>query len=221
MLSVLLGLHCCLPCHVKTCRVLHLASTQIHTHICTGVTPQGTKAKRVIAERGQKVVGTKRSNSRENTTVVATINAAGTATPPLIIFKGQRVQAAWLGNGGPPGSKFAATDSSFMQGAVFVNYITDFHNFIVENGSADGKPHTLVLDGHASHVNLDVIQLAMSLNVELFQLPSHSSHMTQPLDVAAFGCFKKAATAVLTSFLLQHGGKMPGKSDMAGVVKDA
>ena len=221
MLSVLLGLHCCLPCNVKTCRVLHLASTQIHTHICAGVTPQGTKAKRVIAERGQKVVGTKRSNSRENTTVVATINAAGTATPPLIIFKGQRVQAARLGNGGPPGSKFAATDSSFMQGAVFVNYITDFHNFIVENGLADGKPHTLVLDGHASHVNLDVIQLAMTLNIELFQLPSHSSHMTQPLDVAVFGCFKKAVTAVLTSFPLQHGGKMPGKSDMAGVVKDA
>ncbi|CAN0272700.1 unnamed protein product, partial [Ascophyllum nodosum] len=71
-------------------------------------------AQRVIAERGQNVVGTKRSNSRENTTVVATINAAGTATPPLIIFKGQRVQAAWLGNGGPPESKFAATDSSFM-----------------------------------------------------------------------------------------------------------
>ncbi|CAN0191161.1 unnamed protein product, partial [Ascophyllum nodosum] len=178
-------------------------------------------AQRVIAERGQKVVGTKRSNSRENTTVVATINAAGTATPPLIIFKGQRVQAAWLGNGGPPESKFAATDSSFMQGAVFVNYITDFHHFIVKNGLADGKPHILVLDGHASHVNLDVIQLAMTLNIELFQLPSHSSHMTQPLDVAAFGCFKKAVTAVLTSFPLQHGGKMPGKSDMAGVVKDA
>ena len=178
MLSVLLGLHCCLPCHVKRCRVLHLTSTQIHTHICTGVTPQGTKAKRVIAERGQEVVGTKRSNSRENTTVVATINAAGTATPPLIIFKGQRVQAAWPGNG-PPGSKFAATDSSFMQGAVFLNYITDSHNFIVENGLADSKPHILVLDGHASHVNLDVIQLAVSLNIELFQLPSHSSHVTR------------------------------------------
>ena len=57
----------------------------------------------------------------------------------------------------------------------------------------------------------------MSLNVELFQLPSHSSHMTKPLDVAAFGCFKKAVTVVLTSFPLQHGGTIPEKSDMAGV----
>ena len=131
------------------------------------------------------------------------------------------MQAAWLGNGGPPGSKFAATDSSCMQGALFVNYIADFHNFIVENGWADGKTHILVLDGHATHLNLDIIQLAMSLNIELFQLPSHSYQMTQPLDVAAFGCFKEAMTAVLTSFPQQYGGKMPEKSDTAGMVKDA
>ena len=102
-----------------------------------------------------------------------------------------------------------------------MNYIADYDNFIVENGLVDGKPYILVLDGHASLVNLDIIQLAMSLNIERFQLPSDSSHMTQPLDVAAFGCFKKAVTATLTSFPLQQGGKMPGKSDMAGVVKDA
>ena len=88
----------------------------------------------MIAERGQKVVTSKRSNSRETTTVVATIAAAGTTIPPLIIFKGQRVQAAWLGNGGPNGAKFAATDSLFLQGPMFVKYIQDFHSFPVSNG---------------------------------------------------------------------------------------
>ncbi|CAM9476036.1 unnamed protein product, partial [Ascophyllum nodosum] len=82
---------------------------------------------------GQKVVGTKRSNSRENTTVVATTNAPETTTSPLIISKGQRVQAPRLWNGGPSGSKIAATDSSFMQGAVFANYIADFYDFVVKN----------------------------------------------------------------------------------------
>ena len=220
MLSILPALHCCVSYHVKICRVRHLNSTQTHTYIGTGVTPQGTKAKRIIAERGQKVFDTKRSNSRENTTVVATINAAGTATPPLVIFKGQRAQGAWSGNGGATRSKFAATDSSFMLGAVFVNYIADVYNFIVENGLMDGKLHITVLDGHASHVNLNSIQLALSLNIDIFILPSHSSHMTQSLDLAAFGCFKKEVTEVLTSFPQQHGGKMPGKSDIAEVVKD-
>ncbi|CAM9182498.1 unnamed protein product [Ascophyllum nodosum] len=149
------------------------------------------------------------------------MNAAGNATPPLIIFKGQSVQAAWVRTGGPPGTKFAATDSSFMQGPVFVNYVRNFHQYIVENGLADGKPHILVFDGHALRVNLEVIQLAMSLNIALFQLPSLSSHITQALDVAVFGCFKKAVTAVLTSFPQQHGGQKPGKSDVAGVIKEA
>ena len=99
-----------------------------------------------------------------------------------------------------------------MQGAVFVNYITDFHTFIVENGLADGKLHILVLDGHASHVNFDVIQLAMSLETEPFQLPSHSS-----LDVMVFGCFKKAATAVLSTVVKCRGNQTwPGWSRMRG-----
>ena len=112
------------------------------------------------------------------------------------------MQAAWFGNDVPPGSNISATDSSFMRGAVFVNYIADVHNFIVENGLADGKSHIIVLDGNASQVDIDAIQVTMSLNIECFQLSSHSSHTTQPLDVAAFGRFKKVMTAVLTSFPL-------------------
>ena len=156
-----------------------------------GVTPQRTKAKRVVAERDQTVVGIKRSNSRETTTVVATINAAEATTPPLMIFKGQRVQAAWLRNGGPTEAKFAATASSFMQGLVFVKYVQDFHDVLVSIRLGDDKPYIAVLDDHASHVNIEVIQLAMRPDIELFQLPSHSFHMTQLLNVAAFVCFER------------------------------
>lgn len=69
----------------------------------------------------------------------------------------------------------------------------------------DGKPNIFVVDGHASHVNFDAIQLAMSLQIDLFRLPSHTLHMTQPLDVAAFGCFKMAVTSIFTAFPRQDG----------------
>ena len=85
----------------------------------------------------------------------------------------------------------------------------------------DANPHVLLLDGHATHVNFDVIQLARKRNIELFQLPSHSSHITQPLDVAAFGCFKRCVTSVLTSFPARHGGKMPVKHDVVEIIRDA
>lgn len=72
-----------------------------HVYIlAAGVTPQNIKAKNVIAEKRQKVISTKRSNSGENITVVATINAAGEVMPPLIIFKGQRVLPALCGAAG-------------------------------------------------------------------------------------------------------------------------
>ena len=60
VMYVLSVLHCCLSYYVRTCRVRYLTSTQIRMYIRTGVTPQGTKAKRVIAERGQNMFGAKR-----------------------------------------------------------------------------------------------------------------------------------------------------------------
>lgn len=112
-------------------------------------------------------------------------------------------------NKGRANARYAAMESSFMQGPVFVEYLKDFHKQLGERGLLDGKPHVLVLDGHASHVSFDVIKLARTLNIVLFQLPSHTSHITQPLDVAAFGSFKQEMTKVLTRFPMEHGGRNP------------
>ncbi|CAB1100215.1 unnamed protein product [Ectocarpus sp. CCAP 1310/34] len=79
----------------------------------------------------------------------------------------------------------------------------------------------LVLDGHASHTTFEAISLAISLDIDLFQLPSHPSHMTQPLDVGTLGTFKKQMTKVLNAYPLQNGGRSPGKRDMAGVIAQA
>ncbi|CAN0342927.1 unnamed protein product, partial [Pylaiella littoralis] len=68
---------------------------------------------------------------------------------------------------------------------------------------------------------MEVIRLAMNLKIILFQLPSHTSHITQPLDVVAFGRFKKSVTRVLASFYHNSGGLLPLKRDMPGVIADA
>ncbi|CAB1100671.1 unnamed protein product [Ectocarpus sp. CCAP 1310/34] len=125
-----------------------------------------------------------RSNSRENVTVVVTISAAGATLAPWIIYNGQRLQADWVkGRNGPPNARLAVTDSSFMQGIVLVNYIRDFHRQLLDRGLINGTPHVLVLDGHASHVTYEVVKLARNLNIVRYQIPSHSSHVVQPLDV--------------------------------------
>ncbi|CAN0392702.1 unnamed protein product, partial [Ectocarpus sp. 12 AP-2014] len=58
----------------------------------------------------------------------------------------------------------------------------------------------------------------MDLNIVLFQLPPHTSHITQPLDV---GNFKREVTKVLSSFRLKNGGVLPQKHDIPGVIAEA
>ena len=62
------------------------------------------------------------------------------------------------------------------------------------------RPVLLFVDGHASHVNLDVIDLARKNYVILYCLPPHTTHALQPLDVSVFKSlkshFSKAANAL-------------------------
>jgi hypothetical protein len=49
----------------------------------------------------------------------------------------------------------------------------------------------LMLDGHNSHISLDVVHEAKSARLDLLTLPSHISHTLQPLDVCVFKPFKQ------------------------------
>ena len=48
----------------------------------------------------------------------------------------------------------------------------------------------MILDGHKSHITLEVLQKAKIQGLDMISLLSHTSHAMQPLDVACFGPFK-------------------------------
>ena len=50
-----------------------------------------------------------------------------------------------------------------------------------------GDPILLIYDGHGSHTTDEMQKLAEEHNIELFCLPPHTTHRTQPLDVGVFG----------------------------------
>ena len=52
------------------------------------------------------------------------------------------------------------------------------------------RPVLLFVDGHASHITIDVIDLARENNITLFCLPPHTTHALQPLDVSVFKSLK-------------------------------
>ena len=64
-----------------------------------GVQARGNERERVATKR-QKTGPQyqQRSGTRENTTVLVTICADGTSTPPAVIFKGSAYQVSWANN---------------------------------------------------------------------------------------------------------------------------
>ncbi|CAB1105067.1 unnamed protein product [Ectocarpus sp. CCAP 1310/34] len=129
------------------------------------------------------------------------------------------MQPAWIQEkNGVPDAKYTVTESSFIQIHVFLDYLRDLREQPDARG-LKGKV-VLVLDGHPSHSTFDAISLAISPDIDLFQLPSHTSHITQPLGVGTFGTFKKELTRVLAAYPLKIGGRSPVKRDMAGVLAE-
>ena len=54
------------------------------------------------------------------------------------------------------------------------------------------RPRILINDGFGPHKGLYVIKFCHDNNIILCELPSHTSHKTQPCDVAAFAPLKTA-----------------------------
>ena len=52
------------------------------------------------------------------------------------------------------------------------------------------RPALLILDGHGSHLTIDIIDMARQNNVILYCLPPHTTHLLQPLDVSVFKSLK-------------------------------
>ena len=81
-------------------------------------------------------------------------------------------------------------------------------------GISAGNRHLLVLDGHNSHITLEVVTLAMNSGLDIISLPSHTSHVLQPLDVSCFKLFKTAFRQIRDSWTLLNKGKRVGKKDL-------
>jgi hypothetical protein len=79
--------------------------------------------------------------------------------------------------------------------------------------------HLLVLDGHGSHVTLEAIKHAQEFGLNTITLPSHTSHVLQPLDVF---CFKPFKTTLKRFVITSRSNHMePNKITVIGWVYQA
>ena len=82
-------------------------------------------------------------------------------------------------------------------------------------GVSPERWHLLIIDGHNSHVTVDVVMKAMEVGLDLVTLPSHTSHRLQPLDVAVFAPYKKAFRKYRDAWVVKHPRQSAGKKILA------
>ena len=152
---------------------------------------------KVVVNRKTKHTYQESSGDREHITVNVCASASGQVLPPMIIFE-QCFPSGDYSKLGPPECLYAKSPNGYMDGELFHKW---FKNIFLPY-TAHLRPAMLILDGHSSHLTIDIIDLARENNVILFCLPPHTTHLLQPLDVSVFRSLKSHFAKLVRSVKL-------------------
>jgi len=93
-----------------------------------------------------------------------------------------------------------------MTSESFYEYFTNvFYPFLVKKEIP--FPVIVFLDGHVSHLTIDLSKFCREKQIELCCFPSHATHILQPLDVAIFSPLKKKWKTLIKNWRIEHEGK--------------
>ncbi|CAF1296165.1 unnamed protein product [Rotaria magnacalcarata] len=137
------------------------------------------------------------------------IAPGGQVLPPLLIYAGKRL------------IKLGVELATYLFQGWINTYMNEYwlENLFIPSTSHLNRPLLLIIDGHASHISLKMVNLLQANQIICLMFPSHSTHALQPLDVVVFNSVKhdwsklfieKAAfspTRIVSSFA--HAGVWP------------
>ena len=105
--------------------------------------------------------------------------------------------------------------NAWMTRWLFESWISHFLEYLKAGPGIDHtNRHLLILDGHNSHVTLEMVKLSMQSGLDIVSLPSHTSHALQPLDVTCFKPFKTAFKRCRDQWALENSKKEVKKQDL-------
>ncbi|CAF2107337.1 unnamed protein product, partial [Rotaria magnacalcarata] len=122
-------------------------------------------------------------SGKSHTTVLLTISAEDTCLPPYIICKSLRLYDQWCPKNVIPGAVYNGTESGWIDENCFYDYLSK--SFIPKTHNI-ARLLLLILDNHSTNLSIRTAKLAIQHNIHILCLPSHSTHLLQPLDVYTF-----------------------------------
>ena len=138
---------------------------------------------KVVSAKGRKRVHVVAPEHAENVTIVACANAVGNCVPPMIIFKGVNRKPSF-GDDLPPLATVEMAPKGSMTNAVFIKWLHHLGKF------KQAGPVLLIFDGAKCHLHPDIVDVADIYEIQLFCLPSNTTHELQPLDKSVFRSFE-------------------------------
>ena len=78
-------------------------------------------------------------------------------------------------------------------------------------------PVLLIVDGHTTHIDVEISKFCKENGILLYCLLPHSSHITQSLDVGFFGALKTSWGKAVNKYKISHMGSTITKESFAAV----
>jgi hypothetical protein len=173
----------------------------------TGVT-ENPASRKAYVQRYSKTPFVVPGDKGTTTTILSFLSASGLRSPPMIIFKGLRVQESWSEY--MPKEKgwlLRCSESGWITKRLFSEFANTFIHWLHSIGLL-GHNHLVVLDGHRTHThNVAFLATMKQNNIDVLCLPPHCSHFLQPADLTPFSSFKRMWNKELRIFNRRHVGK--------------
>ena len=147
-------------------------------------------------------------------TVLTCVSASGYALPPFMIYP-RRITDN-LKVGALPSTSFHHSDSGWVNAELLLKWFESFVRMI-----PPFRPVLLILDGHASHIIVDVVELAWKNDIHMLWLPANTTHILQSLDVEAFKSLKNYYYKACKKHITEHPGRVVTMEVIASLLATA
>ena len=155
------------------------------------------------------------SRNKDQTTVVACVNAIGQAIPRYVIYNAKTLNPEWMKDG-PPGTKYANSENGWIDTDIFKHWFND--HFLIH--AVSSRPLLLILDGHNTYYQPYICQEARKSEVIISCLPP-STLVSQPLDTCVFKPLKTEWNKATHTFQSKNPGVHITKYNFSRLLKEA
>lgn len=150
----------------------------------------------------------------EHCTLVEAISTAGKVIEPLIILQGKVIQHRWFDNL-PANYLVGVSETAYANDQLCFQWIQHFNLRTKPARASDWR--LLLLDGYESHLTLEFVSYCDANLIEIMQLPPHSTHFLQPLDVGVFQVWKHWHSEVVDELVRQGVGSFDRQAFLTSI----